>query len=187
MNIIQTSIPDVLIVEPKIYTDRRGFFFENYSLERYRQAGIDTTFVQDNISSSEQGVLRGLHFQNPNPQGKLVYVLEGKVFDVAVDIRKGSPTYGKWTGHTLTDNNKYQLWIPPGFAHGFYVMSESALFCYKCTDYYNADADISIAWNDSVIGINWPTNQPILSNKDKDCPMLEEISDDLLPIYGVSN
>jgi dTDP-4-dehydrorhamnose 3,5-epimerase len=167
VNVIETDLRGVLIIEPKVFGDDRGFFMETWNKERYAEAGIPTEFVQDNLSFSRKGVLRGLHFQDPNPQGKLVSVLQGEVFDVAVDIRRGSPTFGKWVGVNLSFENKRQLYVPEGFAHGFCVVSESALFSYKCTDWYNSDAEQTLIWNDPNIGVKWPFDNPLLSEKDK--------------------
>lgn len=166
MNILNCDIPGLLIIEPKVFGDPRGFFFESWSERRYREAGIDATFVQDNFSLSRRGILRGLHFQNPNPQGKLVCVLQGEVFDVAVDLRRSSPTFGRWHGLNLSAENKRQFFIPPGFAHGFYVLSETALFHYKCTDYYAPQSELTLRWNDPDLGIEWPVRDPLLSEKD---------------------
>lgn len=168
MNVIKTEIPGVLIIEPKVFGDARGYFFESYSKQRYQEAGIPGEFVQDNVSFSARGVLRGLHFQNPNAQGKLVSAPMGEVFDVAVDIRLGSPTFGKWVGVHLSQENKRQLWVPPGLAHGFVVLSETALFSYKCTEYYALQNEHCILWNDPAIGVNWPLTDGIkLSAKDQ--------------------
>jgi dTDP-4-dehydrorhamnose 3,5-epimerase len=167
MNVIETDLPGVLIIEPKVFGDDRGFFMETWNKERYAEAGIPTEFVQDNISFSKKGVLRGLHFQDPNPQGKLVSVLQGEVYDVAVDIRRGSPAFGKWVGVSLSSDNKRQLYVPEGFAHGFCVTSETALFSYKCTDWYNSKAEKTLLWNDPGLGIKWPLEKPRLSEKDK--------------------
>jgi len=165
MNIVETEIPGLLLIEPKVFGDHRGFFLESYHAERYRQLGIPD-FVQDNCSFSQKGILRGLHYQTP-AQGKLVQVLMGEVFDVAVDIRPESATYRKWVGVYLSATNKRQFWIPPGFAHGFYVTGEQALFHYKCTEYYNPKTEKVIAWNDPKINIGWPLiGDPILSEKD---------------------
>lgn len=169
MKIIDTRIPDVKILEPIVFGDERGFFMETYQKEKMKNAGIFKEFVQDNHSSSAQGILRGLHFQKENTQGKLVRVIFGEVFDVAVDLRKDSKTYGQWEGVTLSSSNKRMLWVPEGFAHGFYVTSEYAEFVYKCTDYYAPDKECSILWNDSTLGINWPllnSRPPQLSPKD---------------------
>ena len=188
MNRIETAIPGVIILEPKVFGDTRGFFMEMFSVIRYEQAGIHDRFVQDNISSSQKGVLRGLHFQNPNPQGKLVQVLQGEVFDVAVDIRKGSPTFGQWTGITLSNQNHRQFFVPSGFAHGFCVLSDTALFHYKCTDYYAPSCEGGIVWNDPDIGIEWPVKTPVLSAKDSAYGRLKDYPEQKLPVYkkGVS-
>lgn len=164
-----TAIPDLLILEPKVFGDSRGFFFESFNAKNFAQAtGLNVNFVQDNHSRSSKGVLRGLHYQVQQTQGKLVHVTQGAVFDVAVDIRKSSPTFGKWVGCELSDSNHRQLWIPPGFAHGFMVLSESADFLYKTTDYYAPAHERCIAWNDPSIGINWPEGiTPLLSAKDQ--------------------
>jgi dTDP-4-dehydrorhamnose 3,5-epimerase len=166
--VIQTAIPDVLILEPKVFGDSRGFFFESFNAKDFANVtGLDVNFVQDNHSKSAKGVLRGLHYQVQQAQGKLVRVTQGAVFDVAVDIRKSSPTFGKWVGYELSDTNYRQLWIPPGFAHGFIVLSESADFLYKTTDYYAPQHERCIAWNDPQIGIAWQANIcPLLSAKD---------------------
>ncbi len=167
--VIQTAIPEVLILEPKVFGDSRGFFFESFNAKDFANVtGLDVSFVQDNHSRSSKGVLRGLHYQVQQTQGKLVHVTQGAVFDVAVDIRKSSPTFGKWVGCELSDSNHRKLWIPPGFAHGFMVLSESADFLYKTTDYYAPTHERCIAWNDSSIGINWPEGiTPLLSAKDQ--------------------
>ena len=157
MKITPTAIPDVLVIEPKVFGDARGFFYESFNQKAFNEAtGLDVNFVQDNHSRSTKGVLRGLHYQIHQPQGKLVRVVRGAVFDVAVDIRKGSPTFGKWEGIELTEENNKQFWVPPGFAHGFLVLSDSADFLYKTTDYYAPEFERCIAWNDPAIGINWP-------------------------------
>ena len=170
MKAISTSIPDVLIIEPRVFGDSRGFFFESFNQKNFNQAaGIDVNFVQDNHSRSVKGVLRGLHYQIRQPQGKLVRVVRGAVFDVAVDIRKSSPTFGQWVGAELTEYNYHQMWVPAGFAHGFYVLSDSADFLYKTTDYYNPDMERSLAWDDPQVAISWPIEngtQPIVSAKD---------------------
>ncbi|KJF85068.1 dTDP-4-dehydrorhamnose 3,5-epimerase [Photobacterium phosphoreum] len=169
MKVIDTSIPDVKIIEPTVFGDDRGFFMETWNQNKFEDlvTGKPTKFVQDNHSKSKKGILRGLHYQTENTQGKLVRVVSGEVFDVAVDIRKDSTTFGQWVGVYLSAENKRQLWIPEGFAHGFYVISDEAEFVYKCTDYYNPSAEISIAWNDSNIKVDWPlSNEPVLSEKD---------------------
>jgi len=168
MNIIETAIPDVKILEPKVFGDDRGFFMETFREEWFRENVAEVTFVQDNHSKSSQGILRGLHYQTKQTQGKLVRVTQGEVYDVAVDMRKDSPTFGHHVGVLLSAENKRQLWVPEGFAHGFYVTTDSAEFVYKCTNYYNPDAEVSILWNDSELNIDWPIiGQPTLSQKDK--------------------
>jgi dTDP-4-dehydrorhamnose 3,5-epimerase len=168
MNVIPAQIPDVLIIEPRVFSDSRGFFKETYQRVRYAEAGITEEFVQDNISRSGRGTLRGLHFQIQHPQAKLVQVLSGRVFDVAVDLRRKSTHFGKWTGAELSDQNHRQLYIPAGFAHGFCVLSESADLFYKCTDFYFPEHDRTLLWNDPAIGVNWPLEgTPILSEKDR--------------------
>ena len=169
MKIIDTIIADVKIIEPSVYTDKRGFFLETYKKTRYQQLlNINFDFVQDNYSRSTKGVLRGLHFQKKNPQGKLVRVVNGTVFDVAVDIRPKSMTFGKWVGVFLSSKKKNQLWIPPGLAHGFCVLSDTADFEYKCTDYYYPEHEGCLLWDDVTVGIKWPIDTPLLSPKDRD-------------------
>ncbi len=185
MKIIETDIPEVLLIEPDVFGDHRGFFLETWNKRRYLAAGFpDVEFVQDNHSRSAQGVLRGLHFQRQHPQGKLVQVVTGVVFDVAVDIRIGSPTFGCWVGYELSEKNHRQLWVPPGFAHGFCVLSEMADFSYKCTDYYHPEDEGGIFWNDPEIGIAWPLDKPMLSVKDQTNGMLADCSADSLPQYN---
>ncbi len=169
MNIVKTNIPEVLILEPKVFGDSRGFFFESYNQRAFQDAtGWAPNFVQDNHSKSQKGVLRGLHYQIVQPQGKLVRVVAGEVFDVAVDIRRASPTFGLWVGAHLSADNKRQMWVPPGFAHGFLVLSEVAEFLYKTTDFYAPEHERCIAWNDPEIGIRWPLDgEPLLSAKDR--------------------
>ncbi|WMP18067.1 dTDP-4-dehydrorhamnose 3,5-epimerase [Thiothrix lacustris] len=170
MKIIPTHIPDVLILEPQVFGDARGFFMETWNAKTFADAGLNLNFVQDNHSRSRQGILRGMHYQIKHPQGKLVRVTSGKVFDVAVDLRQSSPTFGQWAGAELSDENHRMLWVPPGFAHGFYVMSESADFLYKCTDLYAPEYDRSLHWNDPSIGIEWPLVNgaaPTISAKDE--------------------
>lgn len=175
MNIIQTSLPGVLIVEPNVFADDRGFFMETYNVVEFRKAGIDAEFVQDNHSRSRYGVVRGLHYQEPNPQGKLVRCTRGTLFDVAVDIRRGSPHFGAWFGVELSEQNKRELWIPPGFAHGFCALSDIADLAYKTTALYDGKADRCIAWNDPRIGIEWPPiAAPLLSEKDATAPRLDD-------------
>ena len=172
------------MVEPDVFGDTRGYFMELHRQNKYSELGIASEgFVQDNISYSQKGVLRGIHYQNPNPQGKLVYVLAGEVFDVAVDIRRGSPHFGRWFGEVLTGENHRQLYIPPGFGHGFLVISDNALFGYKCTTYYNPEADAGFAWNDPVVGIEWPVEHPRLSAKDANALKLSELDPEGLPSY----
>ena len=181
MKVERTALPGVLILEPKVFGDARGFFMETWNRSRYAEAGLPGEFVQDNVSYSRHGVLRGLHYQSPRAHGKLVHVLEGEVFDVAVDVRVGSPTFGRWAGATLSAQNRRQLWIPPGFAHGFCVTGETALFCYKCTELYAPEHEGSILWNDPAIGIAWPLEHPTLSAKDAAAPPLAAVSPARLP------
>jgi len=170
MNAIPMAIPDVLVIEPKVFGDARGFFFESFNARTFRDAtGRDEPFVQDNHSRSARGVLRGLHYQIRQPQGKLVRVVRGAVFDVAVDLRRASPTFGRWTGVELSEDNHRQLWVPPGFAHGFVVLSESADFLYKTTEYYAPEHERCLKWDDPAVGIDWPlAGEPLLSAKDRD-------------------
>ncbi len=168
MRVIDTDINDVKIIEPKVFGDERGFFLETFQARRYQEsAGIKLSFVQDNYSRSTKGVLRGLHFQKNKAQGKLVRVVRGEVFDVAVDIRTNSPTFGRWVSVILSEDNKRQFWVPPGFAHGFVVLSDSADFEYKCTDYYDPSDEGCLAWNDPTLAITWPLDKPVLSAKDQ--------------------
>jgi dTDP-4-dehydrorhamnose 3,5-epimerase len=180
MEIIKTSIPEVIVFIPPVFTDSRGYFLETYQQQKYAEAGIDKPFVQDNQSYSTKNVLRGLHFQLRHPQAKLVRVTQGSVFDVAIDIRKNSPTFGKWHGEILSAENKKQLYIPENFAHGFCVLSDSAEFLYKCTDFYVPGDESGLIWNDAQLGIKWPIEQPILSDKDAVLPSLNEVLE-LLP------
>ncbi|HWR09224.1 dTDP-4-dehydrorhamnose 3,5-epimerase [Sporomusa sp.] len=184
MKIIETKLPGVVIVEPRVFGDTRGFFQETWQKSRYEAIGINEQFVQDNISFSTRGVLRGLHYQNPHAQGKLVSVVQGEVFDVAVDIRVGSPTFGQWAGTILSSDNHWQLWIPPGFAHGFCVVSDTAYFTYKCSDVYAPEAEGGISWNDPDIGIEWPLSAVELSGKDKEYPRLRDIALERLPKFS---
>lgn len=183
MRVINTTLPDVKLIEPQVFGDERGFFFESWNDARYVEAGIVIPVTQVNISRSAHGVLRGLHYQWPNPQGKLVSVLEGEVFDVAVDIRRGSPTFGKWTAAVLSASNRRQLWVPEGFAHGFAVTSDTALFHYLVTAPYDRAADASLRWDDAALAIDWPIRTPSLSDKDARAPLLAEIAEDRLPVY----
>jgi dTDP-4-dehydrorhamnose 3,5-epimerase len=178
MNVISTSISEVLVIEPKVFGDSRGFFFESFNHKNFNQAtGLDVKFVQDNHSRSVKDVLRGLHYQIRQPQGKLVRVVRGQVFDVAVDVRRSSPSFGQWVGVELTEDNYRQLWVPPGFAHGFYVLSDTADFLYKTTDYYLPDLERSLLWNDPTVAVSWPIQadvSPIVSAKDKIAPKLTD-------------
>ncbi len=176
MKIIKTDLNDCVIIEPNVFNDDRGFFLETFRASRYQELlGIKDVFVQDNHSRSNKSVLRGLHFQKNNPQGKLVRVSLGRVFDVVVDIRKSSKTYGKWMGLVLSEENKKQVWVPPGFAHGFLVLSDVADFVYKCTDYYDPNDEFTVLWNDPDIGIKWPSDNVILSEKDQNGLRFSEI------------
>ncbi|MGJ4927592.1 dTDP-4-dehydrorhamnose 3,5-epimerase [Bradyrhizobium sp. HKCCYLS2038] len=182
MNVIKTDLPEVIILEPKLFGDHRGFFLETFQAARYREQGIAGPFVQDNMSRSSHGVLRGLHLQNPNTQGKLVSAMRGRVLDVAVDVRVGSPNFGKHVAVELSEENRRQLWVPRGFAHGFVVLSESADFFYKCDDYYSPKDEMSVRWNDPAIGIDWGVADPKLAPKDADAPLLADARN--LPVYG---
>lgn len=184
MKIIETKLPGVFVLEPKVFTDDRGYFLETWNSKRYEQAGIPGPFVQDNISFSKKGILRGLHFQYPQSQGKLIQVLSGEVLDVVVDISVDSPTYGEWFDEVLSESNHRQMYVPPGFAHGYCVMSEMALFSYKCTDFYNPETEHGIIWNDPDIGIKWPIDQPSLSPKDEAYPRLKDLRPENLPQFG---
>ena len=176
MNVVKTSLPGCVIIEPKVFGDERGFFLETFNASRYADlVGISLPFVQDNHSRSSKGVLRGLHFQKTKPQGKLVRVARGEVFDVAVDIRSGSSTFGQWEGVILSEENKKQFWVPPGFAHGFVVLSDVADFEYKCTDYYDPSDEGSILWSDPYLGIDWPVENPVLSDKDINAGLLVDL------------
>ena len=173
LKFVQTKIPDVILVKPNIIEDHRGFFMESYHIEKFKFAGIDTNFVQDNYAKSVNNTLRGLHFQMKYPQAKLLRCLKGKVFDVAVDLRKNSPYFGKWVGEELSEDNKFQLYIPEGFAHGYYVMAKTAEIAYKCSEIYHPEDEYGIRWDDPDIRIEWPGNSPILSDKDKILPLLK--------------
>lgn len=183
MKVTRLSVPDLLLIEPDVFEDARGFFMETFHAERYAAFGICEKFVQDNHSRSLKGTLRGLHYQLGRPQGKLVRVTQGAVFDVAVDVRKNSPTFGRWAGAILSGENKHQLYIPKGFAHGFCVMSDVADFLYKCTDYYSPEEERGIIWNDPDLGIGWPVNNPLISEKDRRYKRLSDMDDDL-PAFG---
>lgn len=180
VKVTELELPGVLLFEPKVFGDDRGFFLETFHQQRYAEAGLTQPFVQDNLSRSRKGSLRGLHFQEPRPQGKLVQVLDGAVWDVAVDLRQGSPTFGRWLGMELSSANRRQLWVPPGFAHGFCVLSESADFFYKCTDFYAPAHERAIRWDDPDVGIRWPIESPLLSPKDAAAPLLREAA--ILPM-----
>ena len=182
MKISSMKIPEVLLIEPDVFGDNRGFFMESWHRKKYADAGLDVDFVQDNHSRSSRGVLRGLHYQLEQPQGKLVRAVTGVVFDVAVDIRRGSPTFGQWVGAELSEENQHQLYVPPGFAHGFCVLSATADFLYKCTDFYAPEYEHGILWNDPVIGIDWPGHDFRISAKDSNNELLSKM-DDKLPVY----
>lgn len=188
MNFIETNLPGVVIIEPRVFDDARGFFFESYHAEKFAEARISATFVQDNQARSTRGTLRGLHYQLRHPQAKLCRVVSGEVFDVAVDIRRGSPTFGQWTGAILSAENKRQIFIPRGFAHGYLVLSESADFLYKCDDFYRADDNFSLNWADSTLKIDWPlknfSENFILAEKDRSALYLKDISPEFLPEFS---
>lgn len=183
MKVSSTQLPDVKLIEPRVFRDDRGYFFESFHQAKFREAGIDAAFVQSNVSRSSRGVLRGLHYQWPRAQGKLVTVLEGEVYDVAVDIRQGSPTCGQWVGIMLSADNARHLWIPGGFAHGFCVLSRFATLSYQCTEPYDAHADANLQWNDSDLAIDWPIKRPLLSTKDSKAPLLKDVEANRLPSY----
>jgi dTDP-4-dehydrorhamnose 3,5-epimerase len=184
MNVVATDLPGVLIIEPKVFGDARGFFLESWHRDRYASHGIPADLVQDNQAYSRHGVLRGLHIQHPHSQGKLVQVVMGEVFDVAVDLRRGSPTFGRWVGVHLSGENKRQLWVPEGFAHGYYVTADEALFSYKCSDYYHPETELCVRWDDPQIGIDWPLKgAPALSAKDSAGLRLGDMPADRLPVY----
>ena len=185
MNLLPTRLPGILLIEPRIFRDERGYFFESWSRARYQALGLPADFVQDNVSCSRHGVLRGLHYQQPNAQGKFVSVLRGEVFDVAVDIRVGSPTFGQWEGFTLSAENGRQLFVPEGYAHGFVVTSEDAIFSYKCTAPYDPSSEGSVVWDDPDVGITWPVSTPILAAKDAAARRLQNISDARLPRFAL--
>ena len=183
MKLTPTELEGVLIIEPGVYEDARGFFLETYHRKRYRELGIQSEFVQDNMSFSRKRTLRGLHFQHPHDQAKLVQVARGAVFDVVVDIRRGSPTFGKWTGTYLSDEENRQMFIPDGFAHGFCVISKYAVFIYKCSDFYARECEGGILWSDSDLAIRWPVEEPLVSQKDMQLPRLRDLAADMLPDY----
>jgi dTDP-4-dehydrorhamnose 3,5-epimerase len=178
MKIAKTPIPDLLLIQPRVFADERGFFLETFRRRGFEDQGIGQEFVQDNHSRSRKGVLRGLHFQKNHPQGKLIYVISGAIFDVALDLRRESPSFGRWHGAVLSDENHHQLWIPPGFAHGFCVISEQVDLVYKCTDYYHPEDEGGIIWNDPELKIEWPIANPIVSEKDSKNPTLRAIEED---------
>lgn len=182
MKVLPTRLPGVLRIEPRVFPDPRGFFMETWQAHRYQQEGLPGRFVQDNYSYSTRGVLRGLHYQLKHPQGKLVYVLQGEVFDVAVDIRQDSPAFGCWTSAVLSGENHNQLYIPAGFAHGFCVLSETAHFLYKCTDFYEPGDEYGLRWDDPALGIDWPIAAPLLSEKDRQYPTLDVVTQEHLPV-----
>jgi dTDP-4-dehydrorhamnose 3,5-epimerase len=183
MKIIKTPLEGVFIIEPRVFEDTRGYFMETYQRERFREAGIDADFVQDNLSYSLKGTLRGLHYQHPHDQAKLVQVIQGEVFDVAVDIRKGSPSCVQWYGSVLSSEKKRQMFVPTGFAHGFCVLSETAVFTYKCSDYYAPDSEWGVLWSDPDLGIDWPVKKPLVSSKDAALPRLRDVPKERLPLY----
>jgi len=183
MKLVQTELDEVIVIEPRVFDDPRGFFMETFHRERYEELGIREDFCQDNLSFSSRNTLRGLHYQFPHAQAKLVQVLQGEIFDVAVDIRRGSPTYGRAVGVTLSERNRRQMFIPKGFAHGFCVLSETALFAYKCSDFYAPDCDLGVRWCDPAIGIRWPVADPLLSAKDRQLPLLTDIPPERLPVF----
>jgi dTDP-4-dehydrorhamnose 3,5-epimerase len=183
MKVTKSILQGAMVFEPKVFGDDRGFFMETWNYNRYKEAGLDVKFVQSNLSKSSKGVLRGLHFQEPNPQGKLVQILTGEVFDVAVDIRKGSPTFGQWHAEILTGDNHKQFYIPEGFAHGFCVLSDIAIFSYMCTNFYDATTENSLLWNDPQIAIDWPIDNPLLSDKDKNGLELKAFNPNKLPVF----
>ncbi|HZH43628.1 MAG TPA: dTDP-4-dehydrorhamnose 3,5-epimerase [Lysobacter sp.] len=183
MKLIETDLPGCVVIEPRVFEDARGFFYESFNHDRLAEHGLAPTFVQGNVSASSRGVLRGLHYQWPKPQGKYVSVLEGEVWDVAVDIRRGSPTFGRWTAVLLSAENKRHFWIPEGFAHGFVALSERAVFSYLCTATYDPQADAVIRWDDPELAIDWPVSEPLLSDKDARAPRLVEVALERLPTY----
>lgn len=183
MMVIDTRLPGVKVIDPQVFGDTRGYFYESYNEAKFREAGIDRRFVQSNVSRSARGVLRGVHYQWPNPQGKLVSVLEGEVYDVAVDIRRGSSTFGQSIGVMLTADNHRHFWIPEGFAHGFCVVSDFATFTYQCTALYDRAGDAGIRWNDAALAIDWPVSDPLLSDKDRATPFLHDVAAERLPVF----
>ena len=184
MRVVPTDLPGVVVIEPEVHADGRGFFLETYHAERYEQHGVRGPFVQDNHSRSTAGTVRGLHLQLRRPQGKLIRVIEGEVYDVAVDVRRGSPTFGRWVAVTLTSDNFRQCYVPPGFAHGFCVLTPLAQVEYKCTDLYDRASEIGVAWNDPALAIPWPVREPILSRRDSRHPTLAQLGDQLPVWHG---
>ena len=186
MNIIETALAGVIRIEPKVFGDNRGMFLETWQANRYQKADIPGPFVQSNFAKSHRGVLRGLHYQLKHPQGKLVWVTRGEIFDVVVDVRVGSPTFGQWIGETLTEHNHWQLYVPPGFAHGYCVVSEIADVHYFCTDFYEPNDEYGVRWDDETLKISWPISPPTVSDKDQVLPFLKNISKTNLPLFDVS-
>ncbi len=184
MKVYEADLGGVFVIEPDVFEDERGCFLETFHSDRYLASGIASTFCQDNLSISKAGVIRGLHFQNPNAQAKLIYVTLGEVFDVVVDVRWGSPTFGQWTSVYLSGKNKRQLYIPEGFAHGFCVTSDTATLAYKCSDLYHPGSELSVLWNDADIAIDWPVADPVVSEKDLAAPRLKDLDQDRLPVYA---
>jgi dTDP-4-dehydrorhamnose 3,5-epimerase len=184
MKVVATDLPGCVVLEPQVFGDERGFFYESFNRDKLVALGLPPHFVQGNVSRSARGVLRGLHYQWPKPQGKLVSVLEGEVWDVAVDVRRGSPTFGQWTAVVLSAENRRHFWIPEGYAHGFVTLSDSALFNYVCTDTYDREADAGVRWNDAALAIDWPVASPLLSDKDAKLPFLADIAPDRLPPFA---
>lgn len=184
MKVVETGLPGCIVIEPRVFADERGSFFESFNADRLAEHGLRPTFVQGNVSTSDRGVLRGLHYQWPNPQGKYVSVVEGEVWDVAVDIRRGSPTFGRWTAVVLSAENRRHFWIPEGFAHGFVALSERAVFTYLCTATYDPAADANIRWDDPDLAIDWPVSDPQLSPKDARAPFLRDVPQERLPDFG---
>ncbi len=182
---MNTSLPGVVRLEPEVFSDSRGFFLETFHKRKYEEGGIDQAFVQDNHSHSKEGSIRGLHYQLNNPQGKLIYVVTGEIFDVAVDIRRGSPTFARWEGFHLSGENSHQVFIPEGFAHGFCVLSDWADVIYKCTDFYDPEDEYGIVWSDPAIAVEWPVRDPVISQKDRQYPPLKDIPENLLPTYRI--
>lgn len=184
MKVVDTDLPGCLVIEPQVFGDERGFFYESFNHDKLAAHGLQPSFVQGNVSSSARGVLRGLHYQWPNPQGKYISVSEGEVWDVAVDIRRGSPTFGRWTAVVLSAGNKRHFWVPEGFAHGFVTLSERAVFHYLCTATYDREADAAIRWDDATLAIDWPVSDPALSEKDAKAPFLGDVPVDRLPVFA---